>query len=166
MIAEQVMTTEQVFVKMALSNWESTIRRVDALFQGLSDQQLMEEIAPGRNRGIYLLGHLTAVHDGLPVILGLGESRYPGLRPVFLDSPDKSGLEMPPIATLREQWAETNSRVAGLFNNLQPAEWFQRHMSVSPEDFANEPWRNRLNVLLSRTNHLASHQGQLVLLKK
>jgi hypothetical protein len=166
MIAEQTMTTEQVYVKMALSGWESSIKRVDALFNGLTDEQLMGEIAPGRNRGIYLLGHLTAVHDAMPVILGLGESRYPGLRPVFLDSPDKAGLEMPSIATLRGQWAETNSRLTGLFSNLQPAEWFQRHMSVSPEDFAKEPWRNRLNVLLGRTVHLASHQGQLVLLKK
>lgn len=166
MIAEHVMTTEQIYVKMALSGWESTIRRSDALFQSLGDQQLMTEIAPGRNRGIYLLGHLIAVHDGLPVILGLGESRYPGLKAVFLDNPDKSGQEMPSIPELRQQWAETNSRLAGLFSSLQPAEWFQRHMSVTPDDFVKEPWRNRLNVLLSRTNHLASHLGQLVLLKK
>jgi len=160
------MTTEQVYVKMALSGWESTIKRVDAIFSGLTDEQLMTEIAPGRNRGIYLLGHLIAVHDAMPVILGLGEARYPGLRAIFLDSPDRSGQAMPSIPELRAQWAETNSRLAGLFGSLQPAEWFQRHMSVSPEDFAKEPWRNRLNVLLGRTVHLASHQGQLVLLKK
>jgi hypothetical protein len=38
-------------------------------------------------------------------------------------------------------------------------------MTVSPEDFAKEPHRNRLNVLISRTNHMANHIGQLLLLK-
>lgn len=160
------MTAEQVYVKMALSGWESSIKRADALFNGLSDEQLSGEIAPGRNRGIYLLGHLTAVHDAMPVILGLGERVYPQLDPVFLDNPDKSGREMPSIAALREYWAATNSRLAGLCSKLQPGEWFQRHMSVSEEDFAKEPHRNKLNVVLGRTTHLASHLGQLVLLKK
>ena len=160
------MTQEQVYVKMAVSGWESGIKRADALFNSLSDEQLSQEIAPGRNSGIYLLGHLTAVHDAMPVILGLGKPSYPELAPVFIDSPDRSGKEMPPIATLRQQWAETNSRLAGLFADIPPSDWFQRHMSVSPEDFAKEPWRNKLNVLLGRTQHLASHQGQLNLLKK
>lgn len=160
------MTAEQVYVKMALSGWETGIRRADALFNGLSDERLSGEIAPGRNRGIYLLGHLTAVHDAMPVILGLGERVYPQLDPVFLDNPDKSGREMPSITALREYWAATNSRLAGLFGKLQPADWFQRHMSVSEEDFAKEPHRNKLNVVLGRTTHLASHLGQLVLLKK
>ena len=34
-----------------------------------------------------------------------------------------------------------------------------------PEDFIKEPHRNKLNVLLTRTTHLAYHAGQLALLK-
>jgi len=41
-----------------------------------------------------------------------------------------------------------------------------KHTSVSEEDFAKEPHRNRLNVLTTRTTHLASHYGQLIFLKK
>jgi len=160
------MTQEQVFVKMALNGWESTIKRTDALFKGLDDGALSKEIAPGRNRGIYLLGHLTAVHDAMPVILGLGERKYPELENIFLTNPDKSGLDMPSIPTLREYWAETNDRLAGLFTKVPSGDWFNKHESVSPEDFAKEPYRNKLNVLLGRTQHLASHLGQLVLLKK
>ena len=154
-----------MYVKMALNGWEGAIKRTDTLLNGLSDETLMNEISPGRNRGIYLLGHLIAVHDALPVILGLGEKRYPELEAVFLASPDKSGQEMPPISTLREYWAETNSRLDGLFSKVEPGDWFSKHESVSAEGFAKEPYRNKLNVLLGRTNHLASHLGQLVLLK-
>lgn len=160
------MTQEQVTVKMALNGWESTIKRTDTLFKSLDDDALSKEIAPGRNRGIYLLGHLTAVHDAMPVILGLGERKYPELEQIFLTSPDKSGLDMPDNATLRGYWAETNERLTELFGKLQPADWFHKHTAVSTEDFAKEPYRNKLNVLLGRTNHLASHLGQLVLLKK
>jgi hypothetical protein len=160
------MTQEQLYVKMALAGWESTIKRTDTLFKSLDDEALSKEIAPGRNRGLYLLGHLTAVNDAMPVILGLGERKYPELEKVFLTSPDKSGLDMPDNATLREYWTETTERLATLFGSMQPADWFNKHTAVSAEDFAKEPHRNKLNVLLGRTNHLASHLGQLVLLKK
>ena len=161
------MTQEQLTVKMAVGSWETHIKRVDALLAALSDEQLSGEIAPGRNSGIYLLGHLTAVHDAMPVILGMGERLYPQLEAVFLTSPDKAGLEIPSTATLRQYWAETNSRLAGYFNKLQPEEWFQKHTQVSAGDFAKEPHRNKLNVLLGRDQSSDSyHHGQLALLKK
>ena len=37
--------------------------------------------------------------------------------------------------------------------------------NATDEDFAKEPARNKLSVLLNRTNHLAYHLGQLRLLK-
>lgn len=42
----------------------------------------------------------------------------------------------------------------------------QKHSAVSEEDFAKEPHRNKLNLLLNRTNHLSYHHGQLVFLKE
>lgn len=160
------MSLEQLYVKMALHAWESHIKRTDALFSSLTDEQLLQEVSPGRNRAIYLLGHLTAVHDSMCGILGLGERRYPQLDVIFLSSPDKAGPEMPPIKELRQYWSEANSRLADHFAKLPHPEWFQKHMSMSEEDFAKEPHRNKLSVLLNRTNHLAYHFGQLVLLKK
>jgi hypothetical protein len=38
-------------------------------------------------------------------------------------------------------------------------------MDISEQDFAKEPMRNKLNVLINRTNHLAYHYGQLRLIK-
>jgi hypothetical protein len=51
------------------------------------------------------------------------------------------------------------------FDTLSTEQWFQRHTAVSEVDFEKEPHRNKLNVLLSRTSHIAYHLGQLVLLK-
>jgi len=83
----------------------------------------------------------------------------------FIKSPDRSGLVFPPISELKNYWNETNQRLAEYFAELSSDEWFMRHTAVSEEDFVKEPHRNRLNVLLSRTSHLASHYGQLLFLK-
>jgi hypothetical protein len=160
------MNHEELYVKIVRGNWDTNIKRVDALLSALSDAQLEEEIAPGKNRGIYLLGHLTAVHDGLFDILGLGKRLYPQLDAVYLSSPDKAGLEMVPTPTLRQQWSEVNGQLAAQFSRMQPSDWFTQHMNMSPDDFIKEPHRNKLSVLLTRIGHLAYHHGQLVLLKK
>ena len=48
---------------------------------------------------------------------------------------------------------------------MTAAQWLERHSSVSEEDFAKEPLRNRLAMMLSRTNHVSMHVGQALLAK-
>jgi len=60
-------------------------------------------IAPGRNRGIYLLGHLVAVHDLMLPLLRFEDVIYPDLQPVFVDAPDRAFETMPPVEILRKQ---------------------------------------------------------------
>ena len=154
----------QVFVKMALDAWRGQANATNSLFNKLSDEQLMQEVSPGRNRGIYLLGHLTAVHDMMFPVLRFGESVYPELHQIFVHSPDRAVTDLPPIEELRAKWAAVNEKLTWHFESLPTDEWFTRHASISPEDFAKEPHRNRLNVVLVRTLHLSNHRGQLALL--
>jgi len=71
---------------------------------------------------------------------------------------------MPAAETLKNYWNEINTKLRSHFSAMQPEDWFARHMSVSPEDFEKEPHRNRLNIMLNRTNHQAYHLGQMVYL--
>lgn len=161
------MSTEQeVFIKIGLDAWNIYVERTNKLFESLTDEQLQQQVAPNRNTALYLLGHLTAVHDGMLPLLGFRDRLYPSLQEVFIKNPDRSGLEKPAASLLRQYWKEVNETLAGHFSKLTSDEWFQKHDSVSAEDFLKEPHRNRLNVLVNRTNHLASHYGQLVFLKK
>ena len=153
-------------INMNLNAWHTQIKWVDNIFNALSDEQLQNEVAPGRNSGVYLLGHLIAVHDRMLPLLGFEQQMYPQLDDIFLNSPDKSGKEVPATSDLRNYWNTVNTALATHFASLTPAEWLEKHAAVSAEDFAKEPHRNRLNVLISRTNHLASHYGQLLFLKK
>src|ERR1700758_5279232 len=88
-------TDTELFIKMVVSYWQVVNNRTTDLFDKLSDEELSAETAPGRNTGGYLLGHLAAVHDAMFPILGFGEPLYPELYKVFVESPDKSGLEKP-----------------------------------------------------------------------
>lgn len=160
------MTHEQLFVKMALDSWKSYLDRTDELFKKFTDEEMMMEIAPGRNRNIYLLGHLTAVHDRMLPLFGLGERLHPELDKPFLTEADKSVTEIPSVKDLRSYWSEVNQRVNAAFEKVTPGEWFEKHASVSAEDFSKEPHRNKLNVLINRTNHLAYHYGQVKLAER
>src|SRR5713226_1751466 len=61
------------YVALGLKVWKAQIERADKLFRGLSSEEVLREIAPGRNRLLYLWGHLTAIHDAMLPLLGLGD---------------------------------------------------------------------------------------------
>jgi len=157
--------TKELFIKMAVDAWNASTGQCTKLFDELSAEQLSAETAPGRNTGIYLLGHLTAVTDRMLPLLGLGERSYPQLDKVFLSTPDKSGQEMPSVEELKQYWKEVNAKLSAAIASTAADEWFNKHTSVSAEDFAKEPHRNKLNVLINRTNHQSTHYGQLIYLK-
>ena len=157
---------EELFIKMVLDAWNVHVKRTDDLINSFSDEQLMKEIAPGRNRGIYLLGHLAAVHDRIFPLLGLGNQFKPELYSIFVENPDKAIANIPVTADLRLFWKEVNTTLWEHFTRLTPAQWFQKHNSVSEQDFMKEPHRNKLNIVINRTNHLASHLGQLLYLRE
>jgi DinB superfamily len=162
---EATATQLNLLVKMTLTAWDAQNNYLKNLIGALSDEQLSKEIAPGRNTGTYLLGHLIAVSDAMFPLLGFGDRLYPALENVFITSPDKSGLNMPGIANLKEKLEAINAKLATHFQSASVDEWLSRHTAVSPEDFAKEPHRNKLNVVISRTNHMANHIGQMLLLK-
>jgi hypothetical protein len=158
--------TNQIMVKMVLDAWYSKIKEANDIFDNLTDEQLQNEVSSNRNRGIYLLGHLTATHDAILPLLSLGDRLYPQLDESFIDNPDRSKTLTTSTNELRAYWKNINETLADHFNKLQAEAWFEKHNSVSKEDFIKQPHRNRLNVIISRTNHLSYHTGQLIFLKK
>ena len=154
-----------VSVKVALNAWQTNIDRCTKLIDGLSDDQLLKEIAPGKNRGVYLVGHLAAIHDVLPEILGLGKRANPNLQPIFIEAPDKKIDKIPSVSELRQIWVTVHERLKNDFTKISSEDWFARHESMTDADFEKDPTRNKLAVLVNRTNHLSYHFGQLILLK-
>jgi hypothetical protein len=159
-------TQEAIFVATAIKAWDTWVSRTSKFFDSRSDEYLLQEIAPGKNRAVYVLGHLIAVNDAIVPQLRLGEASYPELKEIFITKPDRAAENVPAIAELRAHWTHLNHRLDSLFAELTPAQWLERHATVSEEDFALEPHRNRLSLLTSRTSHVAYHLGQLLLMPK
>jgi len=67
------MTNEEILRVTVLNSWKLAINRMGKTLSELSDEQLQQQVAPGRNRVFYLLGHLTAMHDRMFPLLGIGE---------------------------------------------------------------------------------------------
>src|SRR5215204_3842552 len=159
------MEQQEVFVQMALKAWNTQVYQANKFFDALPDDSVLREVAPGKNRIIYLLGHLIAVNDTMISLFGLGERLYAHLDEAFVKNPDRSGLEIPEISTLKADWKRSNEMLVDYFNRIPAADWFKKHTAMTDEDLVREPTRNKLSVLLNRTNHLSYHLGQLLLVK-
>jgi hypothetical protein len=162
---ETSMTLEDSIVATAVQSWTINVERADKLFSARDDSQILQEIAPGRNRLVYLWGHLIAVHDAMAPLLGLGPRLHPELDAMFLTEADNKAAALPSAAELKRLWDEVHGRLLEGFRRFTAAEWAQKHTAMSDEDFQANPLRNRLAVLLNRTNHLSYHLGQAALVR-
>lgn len=159
------MTNEELLGITSLNSWKLVIGRLDQSLAALTDEQMQKQVAPGKNRLFYLVGHLTAVHDRMFPLLGLGERLHPELDESFLTNPDRALEDSVSASDLKKAWSEVNGKLAAAFEGFTPEDWLQKHAAVSDEDFAKDPTRNRLAVVMSRTNHASFHSGQAVLAK-
>ena len=159
------MLNEETLVAGTIATWNSNLERANKLFCGLDEAALQKQVAPGRNRLVYLWGHLAATHDRMLHLLGIADRVHPEFDAIFLSSPDRAST-LPPVDVMRAWWVEVSRRLDGGLRELKLNDWLARHTAVSEEDFANEPLRNRFSILLTRTTHLAYHVGQAMLATK
>jgi DinB superfamily len=157
---------DELFVNTVVASWKQIIGRLDKGFAPLNDAQLQKQVAPDRNRLFYLLGHLTAVHDRMLPLLGIGERLHPELDDVYISHPDGTHSDPLSGADLKRAWTEVNGAVTSAVEKFSTEDWLKRHTAVSEEDFSKDPSRNRLAVFLSRTNHASFHTGQVILAKE
>jgi hypothetical protein len=159
------MTTEQQLIDSALRAWKFNADRIESFFHALSEEQLEQEIAPGRNRLRYLWGHVASINDALFPLLGLGPRLHPELDAMFVANPDRKGPALLSGSELKQGSGEIDRALWSAFSQWSAADWLAKHTAVSDEDFLREPHRNRFSVVLSRNTHMAFHYGQAILAK-
>jgi hypothetical protein len=133
------MTTEALYTDTALHAWKLIIARLDQMFSSMNDEELLREVALGRNRVFYLMGHLTAVHDRLLPMLGLGERLHPGVDDHVLTNADRVTADRVAPEAVRLAWSEVNAQLTAAMAALPPEEWLKKRHAVSDEDFAKIP---------------------------
>ena len=127
------MTTEKSLIDSALRGWKFNVERADKLFGGLSPGQLEQEVAPGKNRLIYLWGHLAAVNDRLLPLLGIGERLHPEFDGMFISNPDKSVELTVSGQSLQAAWQEIHQKLWEGFSKFSASDWAHRHPWIRRE---------------------------------
>ena len=150
------MGNEGSYTALGLKVWKAQVDRADKLFGTLSSEQILQEIAPGRNRLLYLWGHLTAIHDAMLPLLGLGKRSYPEFDVAFVINPDKSQTFTPSHEEIRRAWIAVNIELSKGFDKMSPSDWLQRHSAVSEEEFAKDPSRSRFSIAQPHKSSLLS----------
>ena len=123
---ESLMTNEELYLAVALNGWKGNIERADKMFSGLNDREVLKEIAPGKNRLIYLWGHLTATHDAMLPLFGIGQRLHPEFDAAFISNPDKTQAGIPSVELVRKAWGEVNGRLFEGFASLSAADWLKK----------------------------------------
>jgi DinB superfamily len=159
------MTNEEILCVTVVNSWRLVIDRFDKTLSELSDEQLQQRVAPGKNRMFYLLGHLTAMHDRMLPLLGIGARFHIELDEPYIANPDHVLADPLSATELRRAWVEVNDKLTSAFEGFTWEDWLQKHTAVSDEDFIKDPMRNRLAVVLNRTSHASYHAGQAALTK-
>jgi hypothetical protein len=156
------MTNEEILGVTVLNSWKLVINRFNKTLSELSDEHLQRQVAPGKNRAFYLLGHLTAMHDRMFPLLGVGDRLHPELDDAYITNADKVLVDPLSAIELRRAWNEVNDKLTAAFERFTLEDWLQKHAAVSDEDFVKDPARNRLAVVMSRANHVSYHSGQVI----
>src|ERR1700678_949264 len=113
------MTSDEALVQTAISSWEQVIKRIGTLCLSCSEEQLLVEIAPGKNRISYLWGHLTAADDAMFSVLRLGERLHPELDAVFIAQPERS-VPLPRSTEIAKCWEDVHTQLLSRFKTLSP----------------------------------------------
>src|SRR5258708_10773310 len=127
------MGNDSSFAALGLKAWKTQIDRADKLFGSLSSEEVLREIAPGRNRVLYLWGHLTAVHDAMLPLLGLRERLHPEFDVAFIPNPDRSRANIPSHEQWRQAWNVVNARLWRGIGQMAWSGWVLRHSAASGE---------------------------------
>lgn len=158
------MDQTSIAIQIAIKQWEIVTNHATKLLGQMSDEALAGQIAPNKNTGSYIMGHLIALHDAIPQFLGIGQTEYPELADIYLKQSEGKSEHPKTVQELRQMWLNTHERVTVLIKELPDHLWLTRHTAMTDEDFEANPLRNKLSILINRTNHFSYHVGQLRLL--
>ncbi|MBL7871941.1 MAG: DinB family protein [Cyclobacteriaceae bacterium] len=153
-------------LEICLLQWDTYNKRMQKVIDSISDENFNHAIIATGNSPSWLLGHLADTDDKLLELFGISERMFPELSTIYHHERVTNQHGHLSKAELNKKWNLIVAKLDTVFKNMTEADWLARHMSVTEEEFKKEPHRNKLNVLLSRVTHKASHLGQIAMQSK
>ncbi len=150
-------------LQIALLQWDVFNKRMLKVLESISDEKFFLPIVPNGNSPSWLLGHLADTDDMLLELFGIRSRLFPELGKIYHHTRGTNQSGHFSRQELLLQWKQIVAELDAAFKKMNEQDWLSRHTAVSEEDFAKEPHRNKLNVMLSRVTHKASHLGQIAM---
>lgn len=129
----------------------------------LSDEEYKMELSPGKNHGVWILGHLIESDDDFSVYMGKGDFLFPEYVELFgQGSKLKPPENYPPVQDLKNNWKVLFEKNKKIYENLKDHE-----LEESPEnmdDKMKEYFKTKGTVVMAWQLHQMYHGGQLSVL--
>lgn len=149
---------------ICLLQWSTYNKRMEKVFETISAENFNTPIVANGNSPSWLLGHLVDTDDKLLELFGIRQRLFPELSSIYHHERGSNQTGHLTREDLQKKWKSISDELDRAFNTWSETDWLSRHTAVSESDFAKEPHRNKLNVMLSRVTHKASHLGQISML--
>ena len=134
----------------------------DWIISSLSDDDLKKEVSPGKNHGVWLLGHLITCEDDFALFMGKGEITYPDYHDMFAEETKPLSFDnYPPINEMRTKWKEMLEKNKKIYSELKDSELQEPHAQRKGE---NDFCKTKEDVAVHWQLHLMYHVGQLSVL--
>lgn len=150
-------------IEICLLQWDTYNKRMQKVLDELSDEKYGLALISGGNSPSWILGHLADTDDKLLELMGISGRLHPEWSTIYHHERGKNQDGHLKRAELITKWKQVVADLDKAFKSWDEKEWLSRHTAVTAEEFSREPHRNKLNVMLGRVAHKASHLGQVVM---
>lgn len=151
---------------ICLIQWNTYNTRMQKVLDTIAPETFNKPIVPGGNTPSWLLGHLVDTDDKLLELFGISDRLFPELTTIYHHERGANQSGHLSKDELTKKWQAVIAKLDAAFKTWSESDWHGKHTAVTEEDFKKEPHRNKLNVMLSRVTHKASHLGQIAMQSK
>src|ERR1043166_7989271 len=114
--------------KLLYEMWKAMSVWTSGIINSLSEVELQQRIAPGKNHGIWILGHLVESEDDLSLFIGTGELGFPEYEKTFGQGSKLLDVsEYPSSEVLKEQLKEVLMKNDLILSSFQDDELDKPH---------------------------------------
>src|SRR5688572_1339271 len=152
-------------LEICLLQWDTYNNRMQKVLDTITEENFNKPVIAGANSPSWILGHLADTDDKLLELFGIRKRLFPELEKIYHHERGSNQSGHLTKTELITKWRSILAELNLAFKAMSESDWHGRHQAVSEEDFKKEPHRNKLNVMLSRVAHKASHLGQVAMQK-
>ncbi len=151
---------ENILSKQFHRQYDMMLDWVNVNINSLSDEEFKMELSPGKNHGVWLLGHLIVCDDDFSLFMGKGDLLIPEISEIFRQNSKLMPVEnYPSVSKLKEYWKQVTDKNQKIYSELTDKELTDRHAMV--KDYDTDYFKTKERVIMAWQLHQLYHAGQL-----